>query len=155
MVACLPLIQQVQGSIPSGVVNFNLNIFNLGARRGKDVQLLIARCTSQAWNKFQTLPQNICWEGKIYCWYRFVRRKGALILADPLVFIDRSRLYADTGFHLLPSLHHHSIHNTLRLQNNYTYSHSNLTSFGTQIQIHIPHITWSYPRGIRIESRPH
>ena len=31
MVACLPLIQQVRGSIPGGVVNFHLKIFNLGA----------------------------------------------------------------------------------------------------------------------------
>ena len=30
MVACLPLVQQVRGSIPSGVVNFNSKIFNLG-----------------------------------------------------------------------------------------------------------------------------
>ena len=34
MVACLPLVQQVRGSIPGGVVNFNFKIFNLGARRG-------------------------------------------------------------------------------------------------------------------------
>ena len=33
MVTCLPLIQQVRGSIPGGVVNFNLKIFNLGAFR--------------------------------------------------------------------------------------------------------------------------
>ena len=43
MVTCLPLVQQVRGSIPSGVVNFNLKIFNLGARRGGDVHFLIAR----------------------------------------------------------------------------------------------------------------
>ena len=43
MVACLPLVQQVRGSIPSGVVNFHLKIFNLGARRGGDVHFLIAR----------------------------------------------------------------------------------------------------------------
>ena len=43
MVACLPLVQQVRGSIPHGVVNFHLKIFNLGARRGGDVQFLIAR----------------------------------------------------------------------------------------------------------------
>ena len=40
MVACLPLVQQ--GSIPGGVVNFHLKIFNLGARRGGDVHFLIA-----------------------------------------------------------------------------------------------------------------
>ena len=43
MVACLPLVQQVRGSIPGGVVNFHLEIFNLGARRGGDVPFLIAR----------------------------------------------------------------------------------------------------------------
>ena len=43
MVACLPLVQQVRGSIPGGVVNFNLKIFNLGSRRGGDVHFLIAR----------------------------------------------------------------------------------------------------------------
>ena len=43
MVACLPLVQQVQGSISGGVVNFNLKIFNLGARMGGGVHFLIAR----------------------------------------------------------------------------------------------------------------
>ena len=43
MVACLTLVQQVRGSIPGGVVNYNLKIFNLGARRGGDVHFLIAR----------------------------------------------------------------------------------------------------------------
>ena len=43
MVACLPLVQRVRGSIPGGVVNFHLKIFNLGARRGGDVNFLIAR----------------------------------------------------------------------------------------------------------------
>ena len=37
MVACLPLVQQVRGSIPGRVVNFYLKIINLGARRGGDV----------------------------------------------------------------------------------------------------------------------
>ena len=40
MVACLPLVQQVRGSIPGGVVNFQIN---LRARRGGDVHFLIAR----------------------------------------------------------------------------------------------------------------
>ena len=43
MVACLPLIQQVRGSIPGGVVNFLLKIFNLEARRAGDVHFLIVR----------------------------------------------------------------------------------------------------------------
>ena len=43
MVACLPMVQQVRGSNPGGVVNLHLKIFNLGARRGGDVHFLIAR----------------------------------------------------------------------------------------------------------------
>ena len=43
MVTYLPLVQRVWGSILGGVVNFNLKIFNLVARRGGDVHFLIAR----------------------------------------------------------------------------------------------------------------
>ena len=43
MAACLLLVQQNRGSIPGGVVYFNLKIFNVGARRGGDVHFLIAR----------------------------------------------------------------------------------------------------------------
>ena len=43
MVACLPLVQQVRGSIPGAVENFHLKISNLGARGGGDVHFLIAR----------------------------------------------------------------------------------------------------------------
>ena len=43
MVACLPLVQQVRGAIPGGVVNFNFKFFNLGARMGGDVHFLITR----------------------------------------------------------------------------------------------------------------
>ena len=43
MVACLPLVQQGRGSIPGGVADFHLKIFNPGARRGGYVHILIAR----------------------------------------------------------------------------------------------------------------
>ena len=43
MVECLPLVQQDRGSIPGGVVNFHLKIFNLGVRRAGDIHFLIAR----------------------------------------------------------------------------------------------------------------
>ena len=43
MVAYLPLVQQVRGSIPGGLVNIHWKIFNLGARRGVDVHFLITR----------------------------------------------------------------------------------------------------------------
>ena len=44
MVACLPLVQQIRGSIPGGVVNFQPWV----------------DCTSHACIKFQTLLQYIC-----------------------------------------------------------------------------------------------
>ena len=43
MVAYVPLVQRVRGSIPDGVVNFHLKIFNLRARRGGDIHFLITR----------------------------------------------------------------------------------------------------------------
>ena len=43
MAACLPLVNQLRGLIPGGVVDFHSKILNLGARRGGDVHFLIAR----------------------------------------------------------------------------------------------------------------
>ena len=37
IVAYLPLVEQVRSSIPGGVVNFHLKMFNFEARRGGDV----------------------------------------------------------------------------------------------------------------------
>ena len=45
---------------------------------------------------------------------------GSLSLAAPLVLFEKSRLWVGTGFHLLPSFHHHPT------QHSYTYSHPNL-----------------------------
>ena len=59
MVSCLPLVQRVRGSIPGGVINFQLNIFNLGARRGGDVYFLIARL-------YITVPQYVAYVEKGY-----------------------------------------------------------------------------------------
>ena len=59
MVACLPLVQQVRGSIPGGVVNFHLKIFNLGARRGGDVLCLIARLYITILDKIPN-PSAVC-----------------------------------------------------------------------------------------------
>ena len=50
----------VQGSIPGGVVYFNLKIFNLGATRGGDVHFLIARLYIIDLDKLQTLQQYVC-----------------------------------------------------------------------------------------------
>ena len=43
MVACLPLVQRVRGSIPGGVVNFHFKMFILEARRGGDLHFILAR----------------------------------------------------------------------------------------------------------------
>ena len=54
MVACLPLVQEVRGSIPGGVVKFNLKIFNLGARRGMYVEKAyntVERDSSVGWGR--------------------------------------------------------------------------------------------------------
>ena len=67
MVACLPLVQLVRGSIPGQVVHFHLKIFKLRARRGRDVHFLIARLYIKAWIIVQTLPHYICREGIYYC----------------------------------------------------------------------------------------
>ena len=52
MVACLPLVQQVRGSIPGEIVHFDLKIFNRGPMTGGDVHFLIARlynCVQKEW----------------------------------------------------------------------------------------------------------
>ena len=79
---------------------------------------------------------------------------GTLSLVAPLVFFEKSRLWAGTGFHLLPSFHHHST------QHNYT----------TQTLTHTVTLTWLppirytdthpshnvvCPSGAWIENRPH
>ena len=58
-------------SIPGGVLNFNLKIFNLGARSGGDVHFLIAR---------------------------FIRRMGTLSLAVPWCFSRRAGYEPAPGF---------------------------------------------------------
>ena len=112
MVACLPLVHSVQGSIPSEVENVLMKILNLGARKGEDVQFLIAR-----WFKFHTVPQYICWEGIFLLLLAISPSDGDLSLAVPFVLINRSRPWSGTGFHLLPFFHHHNpTYNTLTLQ---------------------------------------
>ena len=130
MVACLPLVQQVRGSISGGVVNFNLKIFNLGARRGVDVHFLIARL------------------------YIAIRRTETLNLEAPLVLFEKSRLRAGTGFHLLPSFHHHST------QHNNTTQTVTLTVTLTSLSsVHYtdthPSRNVVCPSGAWFENRPH
>ena len=60
MVECLPLDQQVRGSIPGGVVNFHLKISTSGLGGVEMYTFYSLDCTSQSWIKFQTLPQYVC-----------------------------------------------------------------------------------------------
>ena len=46
--ACPPPVQRVRSSIFGVVENFIMKILNLGVRRGRDVQLLMARLNSNS-----------------------------------------------------------------------------------------------------------
>ena len=74
---------------------------------------------------------------------------GTLSLVAPLVLFEKSRLWAGTGFHLLPSfiiiiiiIIPHS-RTQLLYTNSYTYSHPNFNFLQYTIQILVPHIMWS------------
>ena len=107
VVACLPLVQRVRGSIPSGVVNFHLKIFNLRARRGGDVhfsncQIIDHRhglnskpfCNMYVEKAYSTVDSDLSVGWGCYAWW-------------PPWCCSR----ASTGFHLLPSFHHLIQHN--------------------------------------------
>ena len=79
---------------------------------------------------------------------------GTLNLAAPLVSFEKSRLWAGTRFHLLPSFHHH--HPT---QHNYTTQTVTLTVILTSTFSHTlyTHPTRNVvcPSSAWIENRPH
>ena len=145
MVACLPLVQQVWGSIPDGVVNFHLNIFNLGARRGGDVHFLIVRLYITVLDYIPN-PSAVC----------MLRRHIVLLIAirpsdgdvkpgGPLgAFREEQAMSRDRvspSPFLSSSL---SRTNTiLHYTNSYTYSHPNLNFLQYTIQILFPHVMWS------------
>ena len=112
-------------------------IFNLGARRGRDVHFLITRLYITGLDYIPN-PSAVC---------MFVRRMGMLSLAAPLVLFEKSKLWAGTGFDLLPSFHHQPIlHNTIiHYTNSYTYGHPNFNSLRYTIQILVPQVMWSAP----------
>ena len=144
MVACLPLVQQVRVSIPGGVVNFHLKIFNLGARRGGNVHFLIARLYITVLDQIPN-PSAVC----------MLRRHIVL-----LIVIRPSDGDVKPGGHLgafreeqaisrhwvspSPFLSSSSSRTTqLHYTNSYTYSHPNLNFLQYTIQILVPHIMWS------------
>ena len=79
---------------------------------------------------------------------------GTLSLAAPLVLFKKSRLWAGTRFHLLPSFHHHPIqhnyttqtvtHTVILTSTSYStlYSHPNLNFLQYTIQILVPQVMW-------------
>ena len=68
---------------------------------------------------------------------------GTLSLVAPLVLFEKSRLWAGTGFHLLPSFHHHPT------QHNYT------TQTVTHITDTHPTCNVVCPSGAWLENKPH
>ena len=139
MVACLPLVQWVQGSIPGEVVNFHLKIFNLGARRGGDVHFLIARLYITISN-----PSALCMLRRHIVLSIAIRSSGGDIKpGGPLgAFREEqamSRHRVSPSAFLSSSSHKTQLHYT----NSYTYSHLNRNFLQYTIQILIPHAMWS------------
>ena len=81
---------------------------------------------------------------------------GTLSLAAPLVLFEKSRLWASTGFHLLPSFHHHH-HPTQHI-----YTTQTVTRTVIQAQLYTVHYTDTRstrnvicPSGAWLENWPH
>ena len=77
---------------------------------------------------------------------------GTLTLAAPLVLFEKSRLWAGTGFHLLPSFHHHPT------QHNYTTQTVTLTVTLTSTSystLYSPTHNVVCPSSAWIENRPY
>ena len=80
---------------------------------------------------------------------------GTLSLAAPLVLFEKSMLWAGTGFHLLPSFHHHPTQHNNTTQ---TVTHTvTLTSTSYTVHYTDTHPTRNVvcPSGAWFENRPH
>ena len=102
-------------------------------------------CTSQAWIKFQTLPQ-----------YVMLRRHTVLLIAirpsdgdvkpgGPLGAFREEHAMSQHRVSPSPFLSSSSSSHTLKLHytDSYTYSHPNLNFLQYTIQILVPHVMWS------------
>ena len=132
MVAYLPLVQQVRGLIPGGVVNFNLKIFNLGARRDGDVHFLIARLYITGLDSTPN-PSTVCMLRRhivpliaICLLDGDVKPGGPLGVSREELAMSRHRV-SPSPFLSPSSSHTTQVHYT----NSYTYNHPNLTSYST------------------------
>ena len=145
MVACLPLVQQIRGSIPGGVVKFHLKIFNLGARRGGDVHFLIARLYITSLN-FISNPSTVYMLRRHIVLLIVIRPSdGGVKLGGPLGAIREEQAMSRHRVSLFPLLSSSSSssHTTqLHYTNSYTYSHPNINVL-QYYTILIPHVMWS------------
>ena len=142
MVACLPLVQRVPGSIPGGVVNFHLKISTSGLD-----------CTSHARIKLQN-PSAVCMLRRHIVLLIAIRPSdGDVMPSGPLgAFREEqamSRHRVSPSPFLSSSSHTTQLHST----DSYTYSHHNLNFLQYTIQILIPHVMWSAKgvRGLKID----
>ena len=134
MIVCLLLTQQVQGSIPGGVANFHLKIFNLRARRDGDVHFLIARLYIKGLDYIPN-PSAV---------YPMLRRHIVLLIAirpsdgdikpdGPLGAFREEQAMSRHQVSLSPFLSSSSSSHTTQLH--YTYSHPNLNFLQYTMQI--------------------
>ena len=141
MVTCLPLVEQVRGSIPGGVVNFHLKNFNLGARRGGDAHFLIARLCITSLDKIP-IPSAVC----------MLRRHIILLIAirpsdgdvkpgGPLGAFREEKAMSRHRVSPSPFPSSSSLTTQSHYTNSYTYSHPNLNFLQYTIQILFPHVT--------------
>ena len=82
---------------------------------------------------------------------------GTLSLAIPLVLFEKNRLWAGTGFHLLPSFHHHH-HPTQHNYTTQTVTHTvtrTSTSYSTHYTDTRPTRNVVCPSGAWFENRRH
>ena len=141
MVAYLPLVQQVRGSIPGGVVNFHLKILNLGARRGGDVHFINARLYTTGLDKIPNSSAVYKLRRHIILLIAIRPSDGDVKPGGPLgAFRDEQAMsrHRDSP-PFLSSSHTTQLHYI----NSYKYSHPNLYFLQYTIQIFVPHAMWS------------
>ena len=126
MLARLPLVQRVRGSIPGGVVNFHLNIFNLGAKWGGDVPFLIARLYITCLDSIPN-PSAVCMLRRHIVLLIAIRRSDGEVKPSGLLGAFRDE-QAMSWHRVSPSPFLSSSSHTTQLHytNSYTYSHPNL-----------------------------
>ena len=144
MVACLPLVQQVRGSILGGVVNFHLKIFNLGARRGGDVHFLIARLFITGLDLIPNLSAVYMLRRHIVLLIAIRQLHGDVKPGGRLGAFQEEQAMSQHRVSPSPFLSLSSSHTTqLDYTNSYTCSYPNLNFLEFNIQILVPQVMLS------------